>query len=308
VRRGITTQAGAAERPAAPLAAIGLMIAASACVAATTLMAKALGQGVGQGISGQPLHPLQVSAGRFLFALLTLLPLVAWFRPGFRGAAWRIHIGRSIAGWSGVTCMFAAAAVMPLADATAISFLSPVVTVMLAIPFLGEKVGPWRIGAAVVAMAGAMILVQPGTEAFQVAALIALAAALFLGLEAIFIKRLTNGEPPLRILAINNLIGTVIALGAASFVWVSPTSAQWLLLGAIGAVMVVAQALFIQAMRRGDASFVIPFFYATLIFAAFYDFLAFGVSPTATGVSGAALIIAGALVLAWRERRRPMVR
>ncbi len=280
------------------------MVAASACIAATTLIAKSLGvSGAQLGIPGDPLHPVQVSAGRFLFALLALLPFVAVLRPGFRGAAWPIHIGRSIAGWSGVSCMFAAAAMMPLAEATAISFLSPVVTVLLAIPLLRERVGVWRIGAVVTAMMGAFVLIQPGTAAFQLAALLALAAAAFLGLEAIFIKKLTGGEPPLRILAINNAIGSVLALAAASFFWISPTPTQWLLLGAIGFIMVIAQALFIQAMRRGDASFVIPFFYATLIFAALYDIAAFGVLPSTTGMAGAFLIVAGALVLAWRERR-----
>ena len=64
------------------------------------------------------------------------------------------------------------------------------------------------------------------------------------------------------------------------------------------------QALFIQALKRADASFVMPFFYATLIFASVYDAAVFGDLPTALSVLGAALIIAGAVVLAWRERVR----
>ncbi|WP_366654858.1 DMT family transporter [Fodinicurvata sp. EGI_FJ10296] len=289
---------------ASPIAAVLLMVAASACIAATTLIAKTLGDaGVQAGVAAEALHPVQVSAGRFVFAFLALVPLLVVYRPGLRGAAWPIHIGRSVAGWSGVSCMFAAAAMMPLAEATAISFLSPVVTVLLAIPLLRERVGIWRIGAVITAMIGALVLIQPGTAAFQVAALLALAAAGFLGLEAIFVKKLTGGEPPLRILAINNAIGSGLAIAAASFFWVAPSPTQWLLLGAIGVIMVVAQALFIQAMRRGDASFVIPFFYATLIFAALYDMGVFGVIPSRTGMAGAALIVAGALVLAWRERR-----
>lgn len=276
------------------------MMLCCALIAVTTLIAKVLGRGV----DGVALHPLQVSAGRFFFALMVLLPILAWVRPGFRGAAWPVHAGRAFCGWAGVSCMFAAAAVMPLADATAISFLSPLFTMLLAIPLLGERVGPWRWAAAGISLAGAIVLIRPGTDAFQVAALIALASALFMGMELILIKRLTGGEPPLRILAISNSIGTTISLTAAAFVWIWPSPAQWALLAALGATMVSAQAVFIQAMRRGEASFVAPFFYATLVFAAVYDFLAFSVLPTAFSLAGAALIVAGAALLAWRERVR----
>lgn len=288
-----------------PLVAVGLMLAACACIAATTLMAKALGRGIG----GEPLHPLQVSAGRFAFALLTLAPILAWARPSLAGAAWPVHIGRTLCGWAAVSTMFAAAAAMRLADATAISFLSPMVAMVLAIPLLGERVGPWRWGAAAVALLGALVLIRPGAQAFQPMALVALASAAFMGMETVLIKRLTGGrdragEPALRILAINNSIGAAVAIAAASFVWLWPSPTQWVLLAAIGAVMVTAQSLFIQAMRRGDASFVVPFFYATLVFAAGYDLVAFGEIPTAHSLAGAVLIVAGAVVLAWRERVR----
>ncbi len=293
-----------------PLVAVGLMLVACACIAATSLMAKALGRGVG----GEVMHPLQVSAGRFAFALLTLAPILAWARPGFAGAAWPVHAGRTLCGWAAVSTMFAAAAGMRLADATAISFLSPMVAMVLAIPLLGERIGPWRWAAAGVALAGALVLIRPGAEAFQPVALVALASAVFMGLETILVKRLTGGEsssgetregePMLRILAINNALGAAIAVAAASFVWIWPSPTQWALLAAIGAVMVTAQAMFIQALRRGDASFVVPLFYATLVFAALYDLAVFGEVPTALSGLGAALIVAGAVVLAWRERVR----
>ena len=293
----MTAQARAVPRP---ILGAALMIASCALIAATTLMAKALGRGV----DGSALHPLQVSAGRFCFAFLALLPIVAWLRPGFRGARWAIHLGRSLCGWAGISCLFAAAALMPLADATALSFLSPLITMLLAIPLLGERVGPWRWGAAGIALCGALILIRPGSDVFQAAALIALAAAVFLGLEAILIKRLSDGEPPIRILTINNAIGATVSLAAASLVWVAPTSQQWAVLALLGITMLSAQTFFIQSMKQGDASSVMPFFYATLVFAAVYDFVVFGDLPTFAGVIGAGLIVGGALLLAWREHRQ----
>lgn len=284
----------------AALTGAGLMILCAALLAVTILLAKTLGRGV----EGAPLHPLQVSAGRFCFALATLLPLVAWFRPPVRGSAWALHVGRSFCGWAGVSCMFAAAAAMPLADATAISFLSPMITMLLAIPLLGERVGPWRWSAAAVALGGGMIIIRPGTDAFQFAAVIALVAALFQGLEAILIKKLAGREDPLRILFINNTIGAALSATAAAFVWVAPSPAQWGMLAVLGAIMVTAQSLFILALRRTDASYAIPFFYATLLFAGLYDFALFGDTPDAVSIGGMVLVVAGALVLAWRESIR----
>jgi drug/metabolite transporter (DMT)-like permease len=284
------------------LVAVGAMLCAAALIAVTTLLAKILGRG----LTGPELHPLQVSAGRFCFALLAIAPVFAWRYPGFAGTAWSLHVGRSLCGWGGVTLLFAAAALMPLAEATAIGFLSPLVTMLLAIVLLRERVGVWRWSAAALAVLGALLLIRPGGEAFQPAALLALAAAALMGLESIFIKRLAGREPPIRILTINNAIGAGIAATAASLVWIAPSPAQWGLMAFLGLAMVAAQACFIQALRRADASFVAPFFYATLIFAALYDLALFGEVPTPLAAAGALLILVGAVVLAWREgRRRP---
>lgn len=292
------------RKAARPVYAICMMLLACSLVAVTTLIAKLLGRGFGAGPEGFGIHPLQVSAGRFLFAWLTLVPVVLWLRPSFAGMRLAAHAGRSLCGWAGVTCLFAASAVMRLADATAISFLNPIVAMLLAIPLLSEKVGPWRWLAALLAVLGAMILIDPGAGALQPMMLVALASALFLGLEAVLIKILAGGEPALRILAINNTIGMLIALTAASFVWVAPTPTQWALLAALGSVMVCAQTCFLQAMKNGDASLVMPVFYGTLVFAALYDFAIFGEVPPSTSFAGAGLILSGALLLTWRESRK----
>ncbi len=71
----------------------------------------------------------------------------------------------------------------------------------------------------------------------------------------------------------------------------------------VGLSMVTAQILFTASMKIADASFIAPFFYATLIFAALYDALWFGVIPGVISIAGAAMILVGAMVLAWREAR-----
>ncbi len=247
------------------------------------------------------MHALQISHGRFLFALMAIGLSVLVLRPQFTRPNLKLHVGRSALGWGGVTFMFAAAAFIPLSDATAISFLNPVFGMMLAIPLLGEKVGKWRWLAAIVALIGATILTRPGAGSIQAGALLALGSALLLGAELIFIKLLAGREGPLQVLLINNLIGLCIASFAVLFVWQMPTPAQWAALAGIGVLMAMAQACFVNAMARADASFVAPFFYAALVFAALYDAVIFGVVPDAISIIGAVIILTGAALLAWRE-------
>lgn len=267
-------------------------------IAATSAIAKNLGHE-----GGADLHPFQVSFGRFLFGFLTLIPFALVRKPTFEGTRWSRHMGRVLFGWAGVSGMFAAVALMPLADATAISFLSPFFAMVLAILFLGERAGPWRWGAAVVAFSGVVVLTQPGTDAFQPAALIALTAAMFMGTELVFIKSLTGHEPPLRILIINNGAGAVLSGCAAALFWEPVSASQWSMLAAIGIVMVTAQSFFLRGMKLGEASFVAPFMYTTLLYAALYGMLFFGEFPTLATIAGAVLILTGAATLGWRERK-----
>ncbi|AHD00210.1 DMT family transporter [Leisingera methylohalidivorans] len=285
--------------PQNPPLAAALILAATTFIAGTTLLAKALGTD----LLGAPLHPLQISHGRFVFAFLAISAVVIALRPRFIRPHWGYHIGRTAFGWAGVTLMFASVAYIPLADATAITFLNPVFGMLLAIPLLGERVGPWRWGAALIAMIGAMILLRPAPASFQPAALLALAAAAVMGLELIFIKKLAGREAPLQVLWFNNLLGMLIASCAVLPVWQMPSLAQWGALAALGLLMACAQACFINGMARADASFAAPFSYATLVFAAFYDFLGFGAVPDAISLLGAFIILAGAAILAWREGR-----
>lgn len=284
-------------RPQNPPLAVAFMLTATLFVAATTLLAKALGTDT----LGPPLNPLQISHGRFLFAWIAIAGAVAVIRPRFSRPHWPLHIGRTVFGWGGVSLMFAALAFIPISDATAISFLNPVFGMVLAIPLLGERVGPWRWLAAAIALIGTLILLRPTPGSFQPAALLALAAALFMGLELILLKRLSGREGPLQILFLNNSLGLALASLAVLFVWLPPTPAQWAALAGLGLLMALAQACYVNAMARADASFVTPFSFLTLVFAALFDAVVFRALPDLISVTGSAIIISGAALLAWRE-------
>ncbi|EFL88235.1 putative integral membrane protein DUF6 [Ahrensia sp. R2A130] len=274
------------------------MLIAGALVAATSLFAKALGLPTA---SGAGLHPLQITAGRFVFAWFALALVLCGrptIRPAFHNVHWRWHIFRVLCGWSGITCMFAAVNYMPVAEATAISFLSPLLTMLLSVLLLGEHLTARKLLAAAMALCGAALILQPDASGLQPAGIMALGSAVLMGIEAIFIKRLSDAEPGMQILFVSNSIGMIIALAAASFVFTAPTGLQWLGLIALGTIMVTGQAFFIQSMKRGEASFVMPAFYSVLLFAALYDLAIFGVVPSSVAIAGSVLIVAAALLLA----------
>ena len=89
-----------------------MMVAASSLIGMTTIIAKILGQG----FEGESLHPLQVTAGRFVFALLTLFLFYTFRRFEIKSTNYKIHFGRSLMGWLGVSCMFAAVKFIPVSD------------------------------------------------------------------------------------------------------------------------------------------------------------------------------------------------
>jgi drug/metabolite transporter (DMT)-like permease len=273
------------------------MLTATALIAGIMILAKTLGTDS----LGPALHPLQISQGRFIFAFLALGTVAAVIRPTFDKIDWRLHIGRTVFGWGGVTLMFAAVAYIPLSDASAISFMNPVFCMIFAIPLLGEKVGKWRWLAAAMAFVGALVLLRPGAGSFQLGGLIALSAAIIMGLELILIKKLADRERPFQILLTNNALGLCISTLAVLPFWTMPTGLQWAALAGLGCLMAAAQTCFINAMARADASFITPFSYMTLLFATLYDALIFDVIPDAVSWIGAGIIITGAALLAWRE-------
>ncbi len=280
-----------------PTLAIALMVLATVFIAATTLLAKALGTDT----LGPPLHALQISQGRFIFALMAIGSVAVLMRAKIRAPNMKLHLRRTLLGWAGVSLMFASVAFIPLTDASAISFLNPVFAMILAIFVLGEKVGRIRWTAAAIALIGALILLRPGPSTFQPAALLALGAAMLFGIEITIIKFLSGREKAIQILLINNMLGVCIATFAASFVWQMPTALQWAALASLGIFMAMAQTCFVHSLARADSSLVVPFSYGTLVFATLYDLLIYDVVPDVISISGAVVIIAGAALLAFRE-------
>lgn len=219
-----------------------------------------------------------------------------------------LHLRRSATGTAGLFFNFVAIQSLPLADATAIWFASPLFTVMLAALLLGETVRLWRWSAVLVGLCGVALALSPhlGAGADGPAALgaaSALTSALLSAFVMIFIRGMSATEHPTTIVFYFMLTATLLSLASVPFGWIWPTPAQWALLAGSGLLGGAAQLLMTNAFRHAPASTVAPFEYASLIWAFLIGFLLFDEFPAPAAFAGSGVVIASGLFILWREHR-----
>lgn len=230
----------------------------------------------------------------FPFILRAGLGSLKTTRPG-------LHAARVIIGIAAMFCVFYAFAHMPLAEAVAIIFSRPLFAVALAIPFLGEVVGWRRALAAATGFAGVLIMIRPGTAAFEPVSLVALAGAVMAGTIAIIVKKMAPTEKPDTIVMWFAIGGTIIAAIPAITVWIWPTPEQWGWMIAIGVTGIAGQSALMRGFSTGETSFVTPFDYSRLVFATIFGILLFAEWPDFWKVVGALVIVGSGFYIARRE-------
>ncbi len=249
-------------------------------------------------IDGPDVSALQIAFARYVFAAIALAPFVLR-RPRLlsSGHAGR-YIVRTVAGFGGIALMFVAVRHAPLADATAIGFTSPIFAMFFAAVLLRESIGVRRWVAAVIGLSGALIISSPDGASLSFGAMIALAAAVFMGAEIVGVKWLSQtADHPLTILFYSNLTGALMSLATAAPGWVWPSATQLTLLVSIGLVAVIGQACVLKAARIADANFLAPFFYVSLVYSAAIGFLLFDERITSPLIIGGAAILVGAFIM-----------
>ncbi|KDP89175.1 membrane protein [Cupriavidus sp. SK-3] len=197
------------------------------------------------------------------------------------------------------TCFMTALLWMPLAEATAIYFMSPLVIVALSPWLLGERVGPRKWVAVAAGFAGMLLIVRPGGQLSAVGTVLMVAAAVAYALLQLLTRRLAGkveAGVQYGFAAVICMIAT--GLPAPFFLpaaW--PGMADWLAILAMGFMSAIAQVLLILALQRAPASTVAPLNYCHLLLALVYSALWFGRWPDGPAMAGIALIIAAGLSL-----------
>jgi drug/metabolite transporter (DMT)-like permease len=192
---------------------------------------------------------------------------------------------------------------MPLADATALMFVSPLMLTALAVPLLGEHVGLHRWSAVVIGFLGVLVIVRPGAGAMQWVALLPLLTAFLYALYQIATRVLSRTTPPLVSFAYMVIVGTIGSSLALPFVWRAPDALGWMLMAASGLLHGLAHYLVTRAFALAPAAVLAPFNYAQLIGATAFGYFVFHDLPDRWTIIGALVIVAAGLYVAYRERR-----
>lgn len=269
------------------------MLSSAAMFAAMSVMIR---------IGSAELHAFEIVFFRSLFGLAFMLPwLVGHAGDAFRRGRRSTYLVRSLFSLSAMLCSFYATAHMPIADAIALSFAAPLFATAGAALFLGEIVRLRRWTATLVGFAGVMIILRPGIETMQPAAVVAVGGAAFIAGAILSVKSLSRTEPTELIVANMAIYLVPLTLVPALFVWTWPSLEIWIWMAVMGAFGTVGQILMTRGFAVAEASLAITFDYARLPFAAFIAFLWFGEIPTLWTFIGTGVIAAATLYITRRE-------
>lgn len=193
---------------------------------------------------------------------------------------------------------------MPIAAATAIVFVAPVFVTALSVPILGERVGVHRWAAALIGLIGVLVIVRPGTSAFDIAAVLPICSALVWALTLILTRKMGGADGPVPTLAYAAVIGFAASSIMVPFVWVPPTAEVWALGAFVGLASTAGHWLVVIAYRQADASVLATFSYCQLVWASLLGVLLFDTLPDRWTIFGSTLIVASGLYTGYRERMK----
>ena len=255
--------------------------------------------GLGKLLAGE-YSVLQVVWARYAFALPVILASArpaAW--PGLlRCESPALQAARGLLPLLASVTVILGLGLMPLADATAISFASPLLVVVLSVPLLGERVSVHSWVGVLCGFAGILLIVRPGAGTIAWAALFPLATALLFALYQVLTRLVSRRDDPVVTLAWTVAVGLILTTPLLPTYWHRVSGADWPLLVLSGLLFGLGQFLLIRAFARAPAAVLAPFTYAQIVAAIVFGVVVFGDVPDLWTAAGTALVIlAGVYVL-----------
>jgi drug/metabolite transporter (DMT)-like permease len=249
------------------------------------------------------LHVFQIMEMRSLIGLALLYPLVhaAGGLAAMRSDRLGRHIARSAVHYGAQFGWFFALTLIPIAQVVAIEFTMPVWTAILAVAFLGERIGVARIGAVVLGLVGVAVIVRPGLEHVDPGQLIALVAAIGFAISLVLVKSLTTTESTVAIIFWMLVVQSAIGVVPAALVWRTPPAEVWPWIGVIALCGTYSHYCMAQALRRADATMIVPMDFLRVPLTAGAGWLVYSEPFDLFIVAGAGLILAANLL----NLRRP---
>ncbi len=226
------------------------------------------------------------------------------------------HVGRGCISIFGMFCNFSALARLPIVDATAISFASPLITLALAALLLDERVGIYRWSAVIVGFFGILVMLAPyfdaslhaETVASTVGAVFAISGAFSNAGSVIQTRRLTETETTSSIVFYFSVICMLFGAATLPFAWHTPTLPELSALVAVGIIGGLSHIFLTESYRYASASTVAPFDYVAMLWAFLFGYVFFDEIPSLSVFAGSAIVAGSGLFVIWRERRRGIER
>lgn len=216
---------------------------------------------------------------------------------------WRLHLLRAVLGIAMMAGFVYGLRTLPLSTAYAITFVAPMLVTALAVPFLGERVGPRRWTAIGIGLVGVLVVLRPTGEGMLTwAGLAILLAAACYAAGAITVRILARHDSTQ---AMVFWLMALLALGSAVLSlrgWTPIRPQDWWLIAGMGLTGSLAQVALTEAFRRGEASLIAPLEYTALLWGVLLDIGLWGVLPDGVTWLGAAIIVLSGLYLLRRER------
>jgi drug/metabolite transporter (DMT)-like permease len=257
---------------------------------------------------GQTLPAFEVLFVRFLAGLIVILPLV--WRRGLKIVQTQklyLHMTRGFVGFIGNSLFFFALIHISLADTVSIQFSRPLIMIVIAAIFLGEKIGLTRSIITLVGFGGILLITKPFSDGFDPWALSALGGAFFGTLVVLTVKLLTRTEKTVTIMFYFALFTTLFAFVPAMITWQSPSWIELALLVLTGALGILGQGLFTHGLGLGETTFVMPFDYLRIIYSFVLGIIWFAEVPGLWSYVGAVVIVVASVYLLQAETRQKKV-
>ncbi len=255
---------------------------------------------------GGGLHSVQIAWGYFL-AFALLVAAYGWWRGRpvsevMRTPRWPLQLLRSSMLVLTITTLFLSLVYIPLVEALAIAFMSPLIVVALSGPMLGERVDLRRWCAVGVGVCGMLVLMPVQASGLQWGSGLALASAAFFALFQILTRRLAATENSFTTLVYTGLGGLLWTSLAVGFVWQPLTIDHAMIFAFIGVLGVLAHFCVIQAFSLAEASVLAPFNYFKLLWGVALGYFVFQELPALHVVTGGSIIVLGGLYAFYAQK------
>ncbi len=244
------------------------------------------------------LDVFQIMAMRSLIGLVLLYPLIhlgGGFAALKTSRPWQ-QLVRNVVHYGAQFAWFLALTLIPLAQVISIEFTMPIWTAILAVAFLGERMGLWKNLAIVLGVVGVVVIVRPGANEIVPGQLIALAAAVGFAISLTMVKSLTRTDSVVAILFWMLVIQSAIGLVPALAVWRWPSAYVWGWIVVIAFLGTYSHYCLTRAMLHADATIVVPMDFLRVPLAALAGWLIYSERVDTFTVLGAALILSGNLL------------